>query len=96
MLDTDTQACNGMVPHPHLPLFASYGIDDDVKIVAPYGARVGRWEGRQEEEVLALLGCNFEQLLSRRDQDERARAAVGGGVLKRPPPSARAQRCTRS
>jgi hypothetical protein len=33
-----------MVPHPHLPLFASYGIDDDVKIVAAYGVRVGRWE----------------------------------------------------
>lgn len=28
----DQRTCNGVVPHPHLPLLASYGIDSDVKI----------------------------------------------------------------
>jgi hypothetical protein len=28
----DVSICNGVVAHPHLPLLASYGIDDEVKL----------------------------------------------------------------
>ena len=27
----DSRTCNGVVPHPYYPIFASYGIDSDVK-----------------------------------------------------------------
>ena len=30
--DADESICNGVVPHPFLPLLVSYGIDDDAKI----------------------------------------------------------------
>ena len=32
VIEADEDACNGIVPHPHLPMFASYGIDSDCKI----------------------------------------------------------------
>lgn len=28
----DGRTCNGAIPHPTAPVFASYGIDDDVKV----------------------------------------------------------------
>lgn len=35
VLEADEHACNGIVPHPHLPLLASYGIDSQAKLWAP-------------------------------------------------------------
>eukprot|EP01038_Epipyxis_sp_PR26KG_P010156 gene10156-13663_t len=32
VLKADSRTCNGVVPHPYYPIFASYGIDSDVKI----------------------------------------------------------------
>lgn len=34
LLVADESICNGVVPHPYLPVFASYGIDSDTKIWA--------------------------------------------------------------
>ena len=32
VIEADEDAVNGIIPHPHLPMFASYGIDSDCKI----------------------------------------------------------------
>ena len=37
LLQADSNICNGVVPHPHLPWLASYGIDDVAKVWVPGG-----------------------------------------------------------
>jgi WD repeat-containing protein 42A len=45
----DSTVCNGVVPHPYLPVLASYGIDSTVKIWGtPYSLNMNHHKDRDE------------------------------------------------
>lgn len=51
----DRDVCNGVVPHPYLPILASYGIDSTVKIWGtPYSLNMNRYKSKAELVSSAL------------------------------------------
>ena len=66
LLDADSSICNGVVPHPHLPVLGSYGIESSFKIwrIASYDTDKESYAdiNKIRQEIVSTLEYNIAEV----------------------------------